>query len=718
MIAPHCPPLHRHLRRQVDQGRENEVVRLGIQQKTLFEVSHAPPGLSLVITNAVQSAIQTAISRGDSKAERRQEDPANMRDSVVGIPRTAVDDAIRLHHIDEGVSYSLYLLHPNSKARYQYIHENPVDTDGEDGAAGTHGTNQDGRKHAFPGDCAYVGWVGKRERYAWLDLGAYLSSGWGPRNRALGVVSPSTLPNLAAAAAALAAGRGRNDAWLYPQLAALVHRSASQLMVPPLLFTPAGLLGRDLLPLPSSSVPARWSEYVVKSREPDGWRREEVVVLLFLVCDASPCPSNEMQAWAGLEELLREPESGTTRSNVGSLMPQVTVEREEVLLWESPLLATGLQQSVQSTRGGPFAASGSMSLLAPELRHWLRLFLDGPAKVRRSGGGDGNGGEDASDGAGVRVVPLFVISLDAETPVLLDHSARSTAFPDMVVSVRSRDGVAFDSTFHCGGRNVMLGGGVVGSGVKDGEGSDGRATTERDGGENMDGGLLRDTVASLAQVIWGAPPRTLSWDPLTDSLGTDYLWATGASMHTPLSPHSSLTFTERDSYLRTRILRRVDAAVGAARDVLEQAAAVEPRLAHVLYGGDHARAAEHWQGVQDNLGKCLDELAVHHHESAMRFSRALESHVAGLGAALSAGYGNQVFPTLCHCKTADGEVDIRTGGSVAGDGGSEKLALFMDRACYALFGVAALCVAWAAWRSLCRRRSGRSAGGWRKHKFS
>ncbi|CAM9413941.1 unnamed protein product, partial [Laminaria digitata] len=666
----------------VDQGRENEVTRLGIRQETLFEVSHAPPSLALQVTRAVESAIRTARTDGGS-----EEDPAKARhestaeaEGTVGVPRTAIDNAIRSHHVGESVSYSLYLLHPNAEGDYHYIHETSrggADVEGGAGGErpgdvrdGSRGRSRGGSRDTSPGGCGYVGWVGEHQRYAWLDLGAYVSSGWGPRKRAFGAVSPSTLPSLSAA------GRGRGNAWLSSELAGLAYRTASQLIVPPFLFTPAGLSREDFSPLPSPPVAARWSDYQSDRTGPDDRSRDEVVVHLFLVCDVDPCPARRVRAWAGLDELLREPESGGDRRGGDRLMPRVTVELEQVVLWEHPHLAAGIQQAVQSPKGGPSsAAPGGVSLAAAELRHWLRLFLAGRARGRDSGSGRsgrGGGGKSGThgDGSAERVVPLFVMNLDTEVSVLLDHSARSTAYPDMVVSVTGLDGTAADSMFGCGGQRVMIGDGAASSGAEERQDSDGLSPRGDDGvrvdGE-FDAGFLRDTVASLAQIIWGAPPRSLSWDPVSDRLSTDFLWATGASLHTPLSSHSSLTFTERDAYPRTHVLRKVDAAVGAARDVLGQAAAAEPRLSLALYGGDHALVVEHWRGVQESLGKCLDELAVHHHESAERFADVLESHVARLGAALSQGFGDGMYRATCDCRAAaNGPEGFTAGDSSVG----------------------------------------------------
>ena len=751
---PHLPP-PKTMYHQVDQGRENEVTRLGIRQETLFEVSHAPPRLAQQVTAAVESAIRTARVEGGS-----EEDPANTEAkanhesttkaaATVGVPRAAVDNAIRSHHVKEGVSYSLYLLHPNAEGHYHYTHETSGgDADAEGGAEGdmpggvrdgSRSGSRDGSRSesrdTFPGGCGYVGWVGQHERYAWLDLGAYVSFGWGPRKRAFGAVSPSTLPSLSAA------GRGRGSAWLSSELAALAYRTASQLIVPPFIFTPAGLSGEDFRPMSSAPLAARWSDYKADPIKPDVRPRDDVVVRLFLVCEEEPCPASRVGAWAGLDTLLREPESRGEQWGGSRLMPRVTVELEEVVLWKNPHLAAGIQQAVQSTKGGSSsAAPNGMSLEAAELRYWLRLFFAGRARRRHSGSGGSQRGGENNNGVGVsngdsiatRVVPLFVINLDAEVTVLLDHSVRSTVFPDMVVSVTGRDGTAASSTFGCGGKRVMIGDGAASSvadGRQDGDGVSPREYDGGSGGGKFDDGLLRDTVASLAQMIWGAPPRSLSWDPVRERLGTDFLWATGASLHTPLSSHSSLTFTERDAYPRAHILRKMDAAVGAARDVLEQAAAAEPRLSLALCGGDYTLVVESWRGVQVSLVKCLDELAVHHHESAERFADVLEGHVARLGAALSRGFLDGMYRAACDCRAAaNGPKGFPAGGrgvgggggggGVGGGGGSGRFSLFMfEGVCYIL---AVLCVSLAACRRFCVRAGGdrRRFGGRRKHKFS
>lgn len=693
---------------QIDQARENEVVPLGISQEILFHVSHAPL-LSGKITSEVESAILDATTEhtdGDGAEQRKRKDSADaLTPPVTGISRTAVDDAIRLHHVREALSYSLYLLHPDVDGRYNYIHgghknaEKPLDD----------ANSEDGKHHTFATGCGYVGWVGNHERYAWLDLGANVSSGWGPRTRAAGVVSSSTFPDLAAAAAAQR-GKGNVYGSLYADVAALAYRSASQLVVSPLLFTPARTWGRGFRPLPLPPSLAHWSDYETLKR--NRWRREEVVVRTFFLCDASPCPSSEVQAWAALEQLVREPErGGGARWRGSGLMPHVTVEREEVVLWKSPLLATGLQQAIQPRRGGPFGPVGSISLATAELRHWLRSFLDERA-TSYPRGSSGVQIENAGASDEIRMIPNFVFILDTDTPVLLDHSVRSTAFPDMTISVSSRgDSAVVNSTFQCGGQNLVFG--------------------ESEGIDNRNGrtksAFLRDTFASLAQAIWGVVPRTLAWNPISNTFGTDYLWATGASLHSPLSSHVYLSFPERDAYLRTHIIRRLDAAVSAVRDVLRRAGAIEPRLAHGLNARLHSRATKHWHGIQDNLSKCVDELAVHHHDKAMRFVQALEVDVAGLGGVLSQGYGREAYGLACRYQPLDENFDVRTRDGGSDDDGQlmsllGRLGAWMWYNVWVeagLYVIAAICCAVMVFRFIFAGTSGGRRGyGRRKYKHS
>lgn len=666
-------------------------MRLRIRQETLFEVSHAASRFSDRVAKAVQSSIEAASADTTGGAES-----ASINPPVLSIPRTAVDAVIQSYHKDNHITYGLYLLHPSVRGLYQYTHD-----------GGEVANQSDDKRHLFPGGCGYIGWVGQNERYAWLDLGVHVPQhGWGPRTRALGVMSPSTFPNLAETAAAVR--QGGSDFRLYLELAGLVHRTASQLIVPPLLFAPAGLMGADFRTLTTLSSPARWSDYA-KGATPDQWRREKVVVIhLFLICQVSPCPEDEARGWKGLDELFDIENHEGQPSGRDGIMPRVTIKREEIALWESPLLTTGLQQSMRSARGVP---RGSL-LAASELRRWLRLFLD--ERRERIGGSDGyeagNVEEEGgvSDGNDARVVPVFAFSLEADPPLLLDHSVRSTAFPDMVISVNSRHGTTIESTFQCGGRNVMLQSGVVRSGEN-----------HREYGGNVDGGLLRDTFASLAQLVWGAPPRSLSWDPVTETLGTDYLWAAGASIDTPLSSHTSLTFAERDAYSRAHILRRVDAAVGAAHDVLAEAAAVEPRLVRVLYAGDYAEVMKSWSGIQENLKGCFDYVGVHEHESAVHSIQALENHVGNLGAALSRGYGHEAYRRTCHCEapeeTAFGRMEnvgVMSAGRKAGRAKRGDMLPFAGVVLGFIIVIVSVCGAFGAWYWSYQANK-RDSHGWR-----
>ncbi|CAM9774654.1 unnamed protein product, partial [Discosporangium mesarthrocarpum] len=227
----------------VDQSRENEVLPLELNQEILYHVTQGHPSLSKAVSQAVTSAI-AANEAGAGVAEA-------MAGTGVGIPPSTVDRVVQAHHHGGSASYSIYLLHPDVQGRYWYTQSRRtgagagvgVDTDGCLGAK----ASESGVVGALPpAACPFIGWVGDRERYVWLDLRAGPVS-WGPRTRAQGVVFPGTLPDVRAAAAAPAAA-SRGGAWagagmalLYPDLAAVVHRTALQLVAPLLVFTPGGM---------------------------------------------------------------------------------------------------------------------------------------------------------------------------------------------------------------------------------------------------------------------------------------------------------------------------------------------------------------------------------------------------------------------------------------------------------------------------------------------
>lgn len=610
---------------QVDQTRDNELSQLAVRQKLLFQVSYASLPLSMEIVNAVKSAISTAKTTASMEKHQPHHDQG-----VMGISSMGVDKAIRSFRQDTSNHCSFYLIYSGIQDRYEYVHGSTdgsrmsMDSPHEASTSGSRGINAQ-HGDILPTDCGYIGWVGEHDKYAWLDLGAHVS-GWGPKYPATGIVSPSTIPDILAATTS--ATMGGNLSSLYSKLAALVHRTASHLMLPPLLFTPGGL-DENLKPVVSPTHNVSRGDYTIRSEDDDF--REKVTVQMYLVCEVSPCLHAEDQTWAQLEQLLQEPaaQDHTDRvSNKDTLMPDVKLSRKNIDISNFPLLATGLYHSKRSNREDPSAAAPYV-IVSKELRKWLLLFL---AAERLQDPGDIESKRRRVKNHS-RIVPLFVISIDSNAPVLLEHSARSTAYPDMVISVSSRASHV-DSAFMCGGRRVVFPGNPNG-----GENNDGTSTDA----------LLRETVASLAQVIWGVGPRALAWDPLTRTFSTDFLWATGASMHTPLSSYTSVTFNERDAYLRTRILQRVDTAISVARHVLKQTSVIEPALALALNARDNAGATKSWNGFRDNMQSCLKELSFHNHEQAIGHVKRLNFHVENLVQTLSRGYKEGVHRAVCSC---------------------------------------------------------------------
>lgn len=605
---------------QVDQAHGNELGALAMRQKILFKVVHADPDFA----NKVKSEVKTAIH---GSRETEQPVPGD-GGAPARIPSSGVDEAIRSHHRERRSPYSIYFVH-TGEGSHEYAHEpsgiyeSPRgDALGE--ASGVDGLHEAGTAFSYPADCGYAGWVGERERYAWLDVDAYVSSGWGPREPAQGIVSPFTLPDVARI--------GEDPAWLSTKLAGLAYRTAAQLMVPTLLFSPGGLR-QDSRSLESSDVERGEARH--KAMPKVETVEKKVEVRLYHLCDTRPCPAAVTEEWGSLQGLLQEPaETPDTGGADGSngFLPEVRVAIEEIEVLREPLLATGLHQALR--REGKRSTGRSANVLvSDELRRWFRRFLD--AMGRDSRDGLQGGGELAGFH---RVVPLFVISLDTGEPVLLDRHVRSAAFPDMVISVDSRGG-RLDTAFQCGGRHVSLATGPAGGREDKGPGPPRR------------GGPLRETVASLAQLIWGVGPRAFSWSSSTNTFTTDYLWATGASMHTPLSPHTSLTFNERDAYARTHTLRRVDAIISNLRRVLSLAAEMEPALD--LAPNVEGYSSE-WQGTKEELDHCLHALSDNNYDSVLRYLQRLESKSQNLIRIVSKEYGEGAHRADCLCRGADG----------------------------------------------------------------
>ncbi|CAM9219484.1 unnamed protein product [Choristocarpus tenellus] len=655
----------------VDQAQENQAQSLGIREEILYHVSVGHPTLAKTLSEVLTSAI-TNNSRHDSAVE-------DGTGPGVGVPASAVDNAIRQQHHSGSASYSLYILHPDVKRKYWYVHEGATPTDTTNRG---HGNVEAGVHPVFPEDCAFVGWVGKQERYVWLDLGAVPFS-WGPRTRAKGFITPNTFPDVdAVMKRSRTRTRETGVMSLYPELAALAYRTASQLMVPPLLFTPGGM-APGFAPLSSRA----WAKTGSKGEK----LVESVLVHLFLVCDTNTCDKKEVDAWGGLQDWLQEPadSAAATGSSPGgrgvNLYPHVSVKVETVEVLGTPVLATGLQQSLRSSHGEPFAPPGAMSLESTELRHWLRRFLEGRVPKKRSR--EGAKMEAQRQGNFWRIVPVFIFSLDATTPLLLDHATRSAAFPDMVISVKTRAGPNL-TAFTCGGQPVM---------------------DRSIRGDDPTGGILRPTLASLAQVMWGARPRPLSWDTTAggDEDGTsttDYLWSTGASLDTPLSSHIIPSFPERDAYPRSLILWRVGAAVRSAREILVEVAEAEPNLSQVLDLHKNAQAIDCWLWLTRHLDQCLNSLALHNFDRASDLAGALEAKVEDFRDVLKQGYSIVPAGAIRVSCTGPAERGVEKGGQWGE--GALLWALF-----YFLHTLSVMCLIFAGWRCAHHR-------SWVKYKMS
>jgi hypothetical protein len=317
-------------------------------------------------------------------------------------------------------------------------------------------------------------------------------------------------------------GRGSVPPGSLPQrsladVAALVHRTAMLLMTHSLLLLP----GRG---------------YLSSATAPEVALESSVSVRIWVVCEAGPCPADsppgDVLATAGGESWVVSPEIDIEEmlNSAKYFGPRPNVAREFVSFEQEPHLAAAFQDSLRTDE------NGSRFVDAAALRLRLQIFLHGRDEVQSS----------------TRAVDFFAFRVRVSgEALLLDGLSTCASYGDMAFSVSSLgmtmtepDGVSHGMQLHCGGRIL----------------SD---TTPIQ--------VSRCSYSALLQTLWGVRPRHLAWESLGGKTDADFLWATAASLHTPLSLCSEPTFVEKDAYPRAMLLAAVDAIASRAETALERA---------------------------------------------------------------------------------------------------------------------------------------------------
>lgn len=191
-----------------------------------------------------------------------------------------------------------------------------------------------------------------------------------------------------------------------------------------------------------------------------------------------------------------------------------------------------------------------------------------------------------------KTVPVYVLDLGHDRPLLLDRFHQAIAFRDMVVAVRSRSSQTV-SDYNCNGRHVI--------------------TQTRN--------LERPIVGALLQTMWGVAPTHLSWSPKHNHTLIDYTWSVGQTPFGPFSESMSLSFVQKDAAPRNVLLTTLNSTISSAIDVLRYV---------IDHGGEkkllghkrHIEFTQRWNLLEYKLEKAVSALSHFDFDSALYFIRS------------------------------------------------------------------------------------------------
>ncbi|GLJ32059.1 hypothetical protein SUGI_0645510 [Cryptomeria japonica] len=191
-----------------------------------------------------------------------------------------------------------------------------------------------------------------------------------------------------------------------------------------------------------------------------------------------------------------------------------------------------------------------------------------------------------------KTLPVYVLDLGHDRPLMLDRFHQAIAFRDMVVAVRSRSSQSV-SDYNCNGRHVI--------------------TQARN--------LERPIVGALLQSLWGVAPTHLTWSPRHNHTLVDYTWSVGQTPFGPFSESMSLSFVQKDAAPRNILLTTLNSTISSAIDVLRYV---------IDHGGEkkllghkrHIEFTQRWNMLEYKLDKAVSAISHFDFNSALYFIRS------------------------------------------------------------------------------------------------
>ncbi|KAG2501680.1 hypothetical protein HYH03_000182 [Edaphochlamys debaryana] len=188
--------------------------------------------------------------------------------------------------------------------------------------------------------------------------------------------------------------------------------------------------------------------------------------------------------------------------------------------------------------------------------------------------------------APVRDVPVYVLQMERDAPILLDEHYNARALEDMILVVANSARRDEHPT------GMMCGGALVARPVSP----------------------LKEALAATLLHLGGVLPPHLGYNPRSHTVTHDWLWSVGAHPLSFTSTGMEFTTIQRDALGRAYLLDALDTSVEAVNAAIAQLLKAKPSAALFQHVKDHQA------GVRDLLKKFADVVGVWRSSASMAYS--------------------------------------------------------------------------------------------------
>ncbi|CAM6102131.1 unnamed protein product [Calypogeia fissa] len=217
-----------------------------------------------------------------------------------------------------------------------------------------------------------------------------------------------------------------------------------------------------------------------------------------------------------------------------------------------------------------------------------------------------------------RVLPVFILDVDSERQLLLDHYHQVIPFNDMVIAVRSKAPQVV-TEYSCNGRPMV-------------------AQTRL---------LERPVVGALLQTLWGVAPSHVTWSlPHNDSL-EDYRWALGQTPFGPFSDSMALSFAQKDAAPRNILYSMLNQSISTALGVLN--IVKEYGGEKTLFGNRRQiEFSQRWSLFSYKLGKAVSGISHFDFKTALYFLKSAEHDIFAMHNLAFLSSGDLAATMICY----------------------------------------------------------------------